>query len=139
MLGDSGYALRPWLHTPLSLEAVINHSAEEKYNNAHKAARTIIKQVNGVLKMRFRCCLKHRVLHYHPEIATKIINTCCILHNMCIDHNIPTPSPQLQADDLLEGLHVNTELNREYSAIQRINPLLTEGRAFQRSIILNYF
>lgn len=41
--------------------------------------------------MRFRCCLKHRVLHYDPVTACKIINSCAFLHNLCIEHNIPEP------------------------------------------------
>lgn len=41
--------------------------------------------------MRFRCCLKHRVLHYAPEYASQIVNACVVLHNLCIEHNVPEP------------------------------------------------
>nr|CAI5840098.1 unnamed protein product [Callosobruchus analis] len=37
--------------------------------------------------MRFRSLFKHRVLHYDPETACKIIDTCCILHNICMFKN----------------------------------------------------
>lgn len=39
----------------------------------------------GVLKNRWRCLIGHRVLHYHSDVAAKIINACCVLHNMCIN------------------------------------------------------
>jgi hypothetical protein len=37
----------------------------------------------------FRCLLKHRTLHYAPKKASKIINSCVVLHNLCIMDNIP--------------------------------------------------
>ncbi|GBP95427.1 Putative nuclease HARBI1 [Eumeta japonica] len=60
-----GYALRPWLQTPVA--NVRANTPEERYNKAFKCARANIERCNGILKMRFRCLLKHRVLHYAPE------------------------------------------------------------------------
>ncbi|XP_044755625.1 putative nuclease HARBI1 isoform X2 [Coccinella septempunctata] len=90
LLGDSGYPLRPWLLTPLE-DDPLPGSAEERYNQKHRSTRSIIERCNGLLKMRFRCLLKHRVLHYEPRVASKIINACAVLHNMCIESNIPEP------------------------------------------------
>lgn len=53
------------------------------------STRSFIERCNGVLKMRFRCLLKDRTLHYKPEKVTSIINVCIVLHNMCITNNIP--------------------------------------------------
>ncbi|CAH1995307.1 unnamed protein product [Acanthoscelides obtectus] len=39
---------------------------------------------SGVLKNRFRCLLKDRVLHYAPFRAGQIINATSVLHNMCV-------------------------------------------------------
>lgn len=72
LLGDSGYPLRLWLMTP-----IINAregSPEAAYNNNHRRCRSLIERCNGLLKMRFRCLLKHRALHYTPPVASKIIN-----------------------------------------------------------------
>ncbi|KAJ8926478.1 hypothetical protein NQ314_021153 [Rhamnusium bicolor] len=85
LLGDSGYPLRPWLLTPV---ANAETEEEEAYNEVHRRARSTIERCNGLLKMRFRCLLKHRVLHYAPNKASKIINACVLLHNMCIDNNV---------------------------------------------------
>lgn len=76
-LEDSGYAPRPWMYAPI--ESAETGSPEENYNKAQMSARSLIENVNGVLKMRFRCCLKHRTLHYAPETAANIINICCSL------------------------------------------------------------
>ncbi|XP_023310324.1 adenylate cyclase type 10-like [Anoplophora glabripennis] len=52
--GDSGYALRPWLLTPLQNP---QGNIEEMYNMKHKSTRATIECCNGLLKMRFRCSL----------------------------------------------------------------------------------
>ncbi|RLU15329.1 hypothetical protein DMN91_012323 [Ooceraea biroi] len=87
--GDSGYPLRPWL-----LTAVANteeNTPEERYNRKQMSCRALIERCNGLLKMRFRCLLKHRVLHYTPQTACKIINACAVMKNICIKNNIPFP------------------------------------------------
>ncbi|XP_008178178.1 putative nuclease HARBI1 [Acyrthosiphon pisum] len=88
LLGDSGYALRPWLLTPINDPVT---DVEQYYNKIQMTTRSAVERCNGVLKMRFRCLLKHRFLHYHPEKCTKIINACTVLHNMCIIHNVELP------------------------------------------------
>lgn len=50
-LGDSGYPLRQWLITPITNP---NNEAEEYFNTAQMACRSIIERCNGVLKQRFR-------------------------------------------------------------------------------------
>jgi len=87
IIGDSGYSLRPWMMT-LVIDA-IEGSPEAEYNRKQMRCRSLIEQCNGLLKMRFRCLLKHRVLHYSPPTASKIIYTCAVLHNMCINENVP--------------------------------------------------
>ncbi|XP_018568688.1 putative nuclease HARBI1 [Anoplophora glabripennis] len=143
LLGDSGYALRPWLLTPLENEP--DHDTPEgRFNIAHKSSRAVIERCNGVLKMRFRCLLKHRVLHYTPEVASKIINACVVLHNICIHNNLPDPEPQ-EGDEYIDfGMYENLyNLNMEdipNPAIRaRINVDLEEGMALRRRLIANYF
>lgn len=81
-LGDSGYALEPWMMTPY--RSAQEGSRESKFNQIHAKCRNIIERCIGVLKGRFRCL---RALHYAPEKAAQIINVCCMLHNVCIKYN----------------------------------------------------
>ncbi|GBP93357.1 Putative nuclease HARBI1 [Eumeta japonica] len=133
--GDSGYALRPWLQTPVA--NVRANTPEGRYNKAFKYARANIERCNGILKMRFRCLLKHRVLHYAPEKASQIINACVVLHNMCIRNNVPMPNDrelinydfgiiEIDLPDL--GLPTVYHTNRELEA----------GRALQRELIARF-
>ncbi|GJQ87014.1 hypothetical protein Trydic_g12596 [Trypoxylus dichotomus] len=68
---DSGYGLTLWLLTPV-LNAQAG-SPEDKYNACHKRTKATIERCNSVLKMRFWCLLKHRVLHYCPDTAAKSV------------------------------------------------------------------
>lgn len=74
-------------------------SPSARYNNAHKKARNTIERCNGLLKSRFRCCLKSRQLHYSPAKAGFIINACAVLHNICIYYNVRHfPVEELEED-----------------------------------------
>lgn len=137
VVGDSGYALRPWLLTPI-LEAV-DRSPEADYNDCQTSTRNIIERVNGTLKMRFRCLLKHRVLHYKPVLASKIINTCCALHNLCIQNNLLEVPPEEDDDEdlVLDGIFPNDI--QQQQDIDNQNILLLKGRELQTRIVRRYF
>lgn len=64
-------------------------SAESKYNTCHAKSRSIIERLFGILKGRWRSLLHTRELHYQPEKVAKIVNVCCLLHNMCVKYNVP--------------------------------------------------
>jgi len=120
----------------------IEGSPEAEYNRKQMKCCLIIEQCNGVLKMRFRCLLKHRVLHYSPPTASKIIYTCAVLHNMCINENVPL---YLNNDDenLDFGIYnenlIENEENIPERNVRRIDPDLAAGRNKQRLMIVNYF
>lgn len=113
---------------------------EDRYNQVQRSTRSLIERCNGVLKLRFRCLLKHRVLHYAPEAASKIINSCSILHNMCIENNIPPVQFGDDNDDHLlnnidYGMYAVNVVHNDY----RVNPDLAAGRRVQQQIIRNHF
>lgn len=123
--------------TPLEDEPLPD-SPEAEYDRCHKSTRCIIERCNGLLKMRFRCLLKHRVLHYHPERAARIINACVVLHNICVEHNMPEPDVEVDDEHIDLGILVDGERLQEVVGA-RANPQLQEGRRLQRRLIQNYF
>lgn len=66
-------------------------SRAEVYTTRHVQARNCIERCFGVLKARWRCLLKDRVLHYHPHVASKIVMACCVLHNIALKARLPPP------------------------------------------------
>lgn len=132
--GDSGYPLRPWLVTPFLPEPAAG-TAEFRFNQRIRAIRVQIEQCFGLLKNRFRCLLKDRVLHYAPTTAAKIINSCVVLHNLCLDNNVPMPidEPYIPEDNNNFNLVLNevrNEINDNY---------LARGRHLRNLIVRNYF
>lgn len=89
--------------------------------------------------MRFRCLLKHRVLHYAPTVASKIINSCTILHNMCVQNKIDF-QPDYDMDlDIDLGVFSDERPIVAEAAVGRINPDLMRGKLIQRRLIFQKF
>ncbi|CAH2088804.1 unnamed protein product [Euphydryas editha] len=114
LLGDSGYAQRPFMMTPILGAA--SESPEEHYTNLHCRVRNTVERCIGVLKARWRCLLAHRVLHYDPVTAGRIVNACIVLHNIANMQNVPMP--ELQVDDTNRDLQMQDF--REHSRIEAI-------------------
>ncbi|KAL0811807.1 hypothetical protein ABMA28_009235 [Loxostege sticticalis] len=90
LLGDSGYAQREWMMTPILRAAP--DSPEAHYTDLHCSTCNTVERCIGVLKARWRCLLAHRTLHYDPVKAGKIVNACVVLHNMCNRARIEVPT-----------------------------------------------
>lgn len=108
---------------------------EENYNAVHKTTRSTIERCNGTLKMRFRCLLKHRVLHYAPNKASKIVKACVVLHNMCVRNGIELLNEDNVDMEDLGAINMDNA-EEEIAGIARVNPELNAGRQFRRRIAL---
>ncbi|XP_015119516.1 putative nuclease HARBI1 [Diachasma alloeum] len=139
LLGDAGYPLRPWLMTPF--RDPLDNSPEAAFNRVFCRARSIIERVNGILKMRWRCLLKHRVLHYDPTTAAKITNTCVVLHNMAIMDGLRFPAgeddPYVGNEDY--GMMDDEVLDEMNMLRRRVNPELAAGRSLRDRIVRRWF
>ncbi|XP_063223108.1 putative nuclease HARBI1 [Bacillus rossius redtenbacheri] len=129
-LCHSGYPLEPCLMTPF-MEDVDPLSPQGRYNQCLRTARSIIEQCNGLLKSRWRCLLKHRVLHYKPDQASRIVNVCTVLHNMCLQENVHLP------DELL--VHPQDLGMDAMNEVGVVNQNFRAGQLIRQRIIDNYF
>lgn len=130
--GDSGYPRRPWLMTPILNAA--QGSREELYTQRHVQARNCIERCFGLLKERWRCLLKDRVLHYHPSVASKIITACCVLHNMSLTPHLQLSISTDNGDDNINATQTSTASTSITTNSQ--NDLI-QGRAMLNCLISN--
>ncbi|XP_067653981.1 putative nuclease HARBI1 [Haliotis asinina] len=101
LLGDSGYACRPWLLTPFTEPKT---HPQERYNTAHIRTRNTTERAFGVLKARFRCLHKSSgCLWFSPERCTVIIMACFKLHNYCINNGVHVPPGDALAEADVEN------------------------------------
>lgn len=93
LLGDSGYACKSYLLTPLLNPTT---PAEQRYNNAHIKTRTTIERTFGVWKRRFPCLAVGMRLEISKVL--EIIVATAVLHNIATDLNDERPpnDPGLQ-------------------------------------------
>ncbi|XP_046406372.1 putative nuclease HARBI1 [Ischnura elegans] len=126
LIGDSGYALEPWLLTPLPHAE--EGTPEFRYTAAHCATRSVVERLFGVLKGRWRCLLRDRTLHYHPQRASDIISVCAILHNILLHFGVPLPEePEEERDNVVPN------------GGEPIGDALARARRIQNHIIHRYF
>lgn len=96
LLGDNGYACRPYLLTP-----IINptNQREENYNNRHRATRNLVERVFGLWKRRFPCL--SRILRTKLGTTQAIICATAVLHNIsrARNDNLQDLPPQPDDDD----------------------------------------
>lgn len=85
LLGDSGYACKPYLLTPLLHP---QNEQESRYNASHIRTRNTIERCFVVWKRRF-AVLQH--LRTKLETSKKIIIATAVLHNIAVNSGMPVP------------------------------------------------
>ena len=126
LVGDSGYPLEPYLMTPFANPS----TREENYNRSHKKTRAIVEQCFGILKSRFRCLHKSGgALQYSPVKCACVAISCFLLHNRCIDRNVPLPE-----DDVFNILQEERIQIEEAEIVER-----EAGRETRTTMVNNVF
>ncbi|RVE44544.1 hypothetical protein evm_010810 [Chilo suppressalis] len=131
LLGDSGYAQRAYLMTPIS--DVEDSSPEALYNSLHATARNSVERAIGLLKGRFRCLLVHRILDYHPDVVAKIVIACCVLHNIC--NRAGMPVYDLSDEERLEEAQIIVNNQRRQTSDLPTNADLAIGQLRRRNLV----
>lgn len=104
-----------------------------RYTQAQCSTRNCVERCIGVLKGRWRCLRKDRVLHYCPLKAGYIINACAVLHNIALHRN--EPLPQLFHDDIDYMPAIPPPVNAAVPQGQDNVNLYREGLAVRDQII----
>ncbi|XP_035430552.1 putative nuclease HARBI1 [Spodoptera frugiperda] len=133
LLGDSGYPLRKTMMTPIL--NTIEGTPQHHYYVKHVTARNTVERCIGVLKARFRCLLVARTLHYSPITAGKIVNACCVLHNIANTAREPLPSDEVYEEVLRLQQEENNYAAPNDQDHRRVNRDLLEGRALQQALV----
>lgn len=81
ILGDSAYPNLNWLITPFRDNGTLTE-VKRRFNYLHSSNRVIVENAIGLLKNRFRRL--NFLSNFTMEICSKIIMSCCVLHNICI-------------------------------------------------------
>ena len=79
-VGDSDYPLLPWLIKPFDHHAALS-SAPKNFNYRISRARIVVENAFGRLKARWRRLQKQNDMDVTN--VPHVVQTCCILHNMC--------------------------------------------------------
>ncbi|XP_076058071.1 uncharacterized protein LOC143035217 isoform X2 [Oratosquilla oratoria] len=82
IIADGAFPLSVHVMTPYYNNGFLT-ATQQKYNDRHCAARRIIGVTFSMLRNRFRR-LNYNLLPQSPTLE-KMIKTCCILHNMCLE------------------------------------------------------
>ncbi|XP_061193784.1 putative nuclease HARBI1 [Saccostrea echinata] len=98
ILGDSGYACKPYLMTPYLRPS---SQAEERFNTAHSKTRVTIERTFGWWKRRFH--VLHSEIRMKPERVCTIIGACAVLHNLAIMYNEPPMDEDITVNGNIQG------------------------------------
>uniref|UniRef100_A0A914WLI2 Putative nuclease HARBI1 n=1 Tax=Plectus sambesii TaxID=2011161 RepID=A0A914WLI2_9BILA len=126
LIGDSAYALSPFLLKPLPNPTT---APELRYQQALLATRATVECAFGQLKGRWNCL--HQELRYSPDRAGAIVVACFALHNYAVMRRLPNiiiPDGGAHADD-------NNIIVVDNVADVRVH----DGQARQMQIIRQYF
>ncbi|XP_053317090.1 putative nuclease HARBI1 [Spea bombifrons] len=116
LVGSTSYESRPWLLTPVLDPST---DSEKAYNEAHSRTRSVIDKTFKLLKTQFKCLNKSGGgLQYDPTKVSDIIVACCILHNIAVQHNIPTRAEVQKNERALEMPKTEPELQGSSQAVR---------------------
>ena len=119
LLGDSGYACRAYLLTPILKP---KNAGEVGYNTAHRRTRCIMERCFALLKRRFPCL--------HLGLRTALANTLVIIVAIAVLHNFALRHREQDFDEDIEDENVPFDI---------ITAADASGNAKRQLIISRYF
>ena len=136
LIGDSGYACRRYVLTPVGNP---NTPSQDAYNKSHIAARNAIERTIGILKRRFPClkyCLRLKLKNVLPVIVATTV-----LHNIAVTLGVDLPPDDADLASFMaikrHDMH-DTEYN-EVDVLPVMNNLGLAATSMRQSVIDNHF
>lgn len=141
ILGDGGYPCIQWpiaIITPYKLP--LQGRVEERFNNCHSRARSIIERAFGMMKARWRTTM-FKAIEVKVAFCTQVVTACAFLHNVCLTHGdvlepedvddqLPLPLPPGDALQEASGNMLRARLSAQVSA-----PLALQAHLFEHDYI----
>lgn len=85
LLGDSAYPNLHWIVTPFQDNGFLTEN-QRLFNKQVSSKRVVVENAFGLLKGRFRRLLD--LGNMDLQLCSKIILSCCILHNLCLNDDL---------------------------------------------------
>lgn len=79
LIGDEGFALKPYLMRPFPKNSVVNDERKRRFNYRLCRARRVVENAFGILTEKWR--VYHRPIECKVETAICIVQATCCLHN----------------------------------------------------------
>ena len=79
LIGDEGFALKPYLMRPFPYRQSRADFRKEKYNTRLCKARRVVENAFGILAQKWR--IFYRPIETNTDTTTLIVKTTCVLHN----------------------------------------------------------
>uniref|UniRef100_UPI00358E9383 uncharacterized protein isoform X1 n=1 Tax=Myxine glutinosa TaxID=7769 RepID=UPI00358E9383 len=120
IIGGSAYPLQTWLMRPIPDRGRLTN-CQHQYNLKLRLTRSVIEDAFKRLKGRWRCLLKRNDCDLH--LVVNMITSCCVLHNLCEEHQ----------DDFHEEWLIDKELAQPVHVLPETCP--TEGNSIRDALV----
>lgn len=140
-IADAGYSLRPYMMIPFKkaeIEGQAQHIADARtlFNRHYSgSARIVVERCIGVLKARFASLL-HGMWFRDASMYSIIVETCCILHNVCLDFRDTWSEEQVRR--ACKKIRKQEELRRRVvpRPLSNVGGTLADGQARRNAVML---
>lgn len=130
LIGDEGFALKPYLMRPYPYRQSREDIRKENYNTRLCKARRVVENAFGILAQKWR--IFYRPIDLSIETNISVVRTACILHNFL--------RVEKAGDDrYFEYLDPPEPIQNAFEALN-VDPRRATSHAFEaRVIFVNYF
>ncbi|XP_067215666.1 uncharacterized protein [Linepithema humile] len=122
LLGDAAYSIQKCIMVPFKDNGHLTN-AQITYNTRLSQARMMIERAIGLLKGRFRSLLDTLPMR-RTDLIPKYIVACCILHNICINHDDYIDVPVIVQNECLQNVAQNVIQGLREEGVEKRNTIM---------------